>query len=254
MSLTSSNDNDDKNNDKSDIYGQKQALRKEIRAKVKSMTSDEINSQSQLVWDRVVALPSYQEAKTIGLFLSMPKNEIQTNSIVQHAIQQGKLVHVPEVGANFEQADMELIQCPTSNPTFFEDWPTNKWNIPEPPLDYKRIPARPGDLDLLIVPGLAFDREGGRLGQGKGYYDRFIARMRHNEEEEKEEGISYDKPTLVAVCMEPQLLDPDRRIPTTELDYRMEMIVTPQETIHVSTTDSSTTASTAGKGDGDDDA
>lgn len=137
------------------VYADKKALRKEIRAKIRAF--DEIPEQSQLVWDRVVSLPAYQQAKTVGLFLSMPTNEIQTGFLVRHAIESSKTVYVPQVGANFEQADMELIKCPASDPNFVAAWPTNKWKIPEPPADYERVLAQPGDLDVLIVPGLCFD-------------------------------------------------------------------------------------------------
>jgi 5-formyltetrahydrofolate cyclo-ligase len=86
----------------------------------------------------------------------------------------------------------------------------------------QRIAAKVGDIDLLVVPGLAFDEKGGRLGQGKGYYDRFIARMRNGSE----------KPKLVAVGLEPQFLQ-DATIPVTELDFIMDMIVLPNQTITV---------------------
>lgn len=59
-----------------------------------------------------------------------------------------------------------------------ESWPKNKWGIPEPPKGgHPRLEAldEESDLDLFIVPGLAFDKERGRLGQGAGFYDRYLA-------------------------------------------------------------------------------
>lgn len=208
------------------IKAKKQALRKEIRAKVKALDTETIAEQSALVWKRVYDLKVYQNAKSVGLFLSMPTCEIQTDAILNHANQQGKTVYVPQVGANFELADMEMIQCP-STPDFHKAWPTNKWKIPEPPADMERLVAQPGDLDLLIVPGLAFDQKGGRCGQGKGYYDRFIAKMRQG----GGGSAPGEKPRLVAVGMEPQLVE---SIPTHEHDFTMEAVVLPQQTIFIS--------------------
>jgi 5-formyltetrahydrofolate cyclo-ligase len=210
---------------------QKQALRRIVRARMREHYVDGMHQllcdESLRVWDRVYELPEYQQAKTVGLFLSMPQGEIQTDSIINHAIGCGKVVYVPRVGANFEHADMELIPCPTV-PDFYKAWPRNKWQIPEPPpgaIEESGIAAQPGDLDLVIVPGLAFDAQGGRLGQGKGYYDRFLAKMRshHNT-------TTTAKPSLVAVGLTQQLID---HIPMDEHDFRMEIVVLPDQTIRV---------------------
>ena len=98
----------------------------------------------------------------------------------------------------------------------------NRWKIPEPPSNLQWPIARPGDIDLLIVPGLAFDRDGNRLGQGKGYYDRFIARMQQ------------PPPVLVAVGLACQLLqEPGAVILTHEHDMQMDIILVPEETVQV---------------------
>ena len=134
---------------------------------------------------------------------------------------------MPRVGANFEHADMEMIPCPTV-PDFYATWPRNKWQIPEPPpevIEESGIAAKPGDLDLIIVPGLAFDARGGRLCQGKGYYDRFLAKMRSHQN-----ATTPAKPSLVAVGLAQQLVD---HIPMDEHDFRMEIVVLPDQTIRV---------------------
>lgn len=200
------------------IRAQKAKLRKDIRDKLKHL--ENIEEQSQMVWERLFALPAYQNAKTIGLFLSMPKGEINTDVALHHAIQNGKIVYVPEVGPHFEHYDMDMIQCPGTL-DFHKTWPTNKWNIPEPPPEMERTIANPGDIDVLVVPGLAFDRTGERLGQGKGYYDRFIEKMRKE---------VPDKPLLIAVGLQPQLVD---CIPTHHHDIPMDIILLPDCEIDV---------------------
>jgi 5-formyltetrahydrofolate cyclo-ligase len=192
------------------IRQRKQELRKLIRSRMKSTypTSKETNSsivlsnstsllgiQSDLVFHRLFQLRQYTSANSVGIFLSMPFGEIQTTSAITRMIHDNKSLYVPRVGLNFDIADMDMIKCDeyiqTSNnkKMFYDDWPRNKWGIPEPPVknDDSALPvAKPGDIDILIVPGCAFDKVGRRLGHGKGYYDRFIAKNR----------IEYDNNTI----------------------------------------------------------
>lgn len=247
------------------IQEQKRTLRKTVRARLKALDRNTIQQQSLQVWDRLFALPQYKAAKSVGLFLSMPHGEIDTDPALLHAIQHNKTVYVPQVGSNFEQPNMELRKvvlakdeeeeqgsktASDSNNSenkntavlFHKHWPRNKWNIPEPPEDMPYVPAKPGDIDVLIVPGLAFDRNGDRLGQGKGYYDRFIAQMRHdndninvnvddtnsgnNDQDEKKK-----PPFLVAVGLSTQVIQ--GWIPVARYDQRVDVVLLPEETIVV---------------------
>lgn len=209
----------------------KKELRKKIRSHLKSMTHEEIQTQSQQVWERLYTLPAYKDAKSIGLFLSMPKNEINTEPVLRQAIlQHNKQVYIPRVGLDFEKCDMDLMRvldASTEETLFYEHWPRNKWGIPEPPTDRENEDvAGPGDIDVLIVPGLAFDSAGGRLGQGKGYYDRFISRVRTSDN-----GAEGEKtPLLVAVGMKPQFLI-EESVPTLDHDFQMDVVITPDDTI-----------------------
>ncbi|OEU15568.1 nagb/rpia/CoA transferase-like protein [Fragilariopsis cylindrus CCMP1102] len=210
-----------------DIRKQKQELRKQLRSAMKNLTVEDIEIQSKSVWEKVFKLPIYQNAKSVGLFLSMPMGEINTDLILQHCVQNGKDIYVPEVGKNFELCDMELRkvildESNSDNGMFHKSWPKNKWNIPEPPDSMPTDTAKPGDIDLMIVPGLGFDRSCNRLGQGKGYYDRFIAKMTKD---------GQDLP-LVAVALKPQLLvDGSQKIPVAEYDRKMDMLILPDESI-----------------------
>ena len=251
---------------------QKQSLRKQIRSRIKTTyppteesSTNNLVTQSNLVFSRLFSLPQYKSAKSIGFFLSMPKGEIQTRTAIQQIVQQdGKSLYVPRVGLDFEKCDMDLIRCDTTTSSssttkegvlFYDSWPKNKWGIPEPPvIDTDTNVAKPGDIDLLIVPGLSFDTHGHRLGQGKGYYDRFIAKMRHEDESgndiNNKEGTddSEKKPLLVGVCLEEQFSEDvphgvdlgvreDGKggiIPVSDHDYIMDMVLTPSRTLVVS--------------------
>ena len=107
---------------------------------------------------------------------------------------------------------------------FHRQWPRNKWGIPEPPEQMPVVLARPGDIDVLVIPGLAFDSTGNRLGQGKGYYDRFLARMMADPEKKR--------PLIVAVGLSCQLVD-DGVVPVHEHDFPVDWILMPDAAIQV---------------------
>jgi len=231
QSLSIRNMASDDTPDKASVRKQKQELRHEIRTKLRAMTKEQIKEESQKVWDKLFQLQPYQAAKSIGLFLSMPSGEIDTDPVLLDALQKGKQIYVPQVGRDFEQYDMDMIRVVVTaeddNKMFHHSWPRNKWGIPEPPPSMKLEIAKPGELDLIVVPGVAFDYHGNRLGQGKGYYDRFIARMTRDAE--------LPEPVLIAVGLDCQLIDRD--IPMDHHDKEMDMILTPSQPIlrtHVS--------------------
>lgn len=210
----------------STTYKTKSVLRKQMRSLLSNLSESDLAAQSGSVWKQLFSLTEYQSAKSVGLFLSMPHGEIKTDEVCTRVLDDGKTLFVPRVGLDFQKTDMDLIMIPPSVTSrtreghiFYKDWPKNKWNIPEAPNEDEYKVAVKGDIDILIVPGLAFDNHGGRLGQGKGYYDRFIQKIRINE---------HSKPLLIAVALEPSFL-PEREIPMMDHDCRMEMILTPSE-------------------------
>lgn len=207
----------------------KQTLRKEMRRRLKEISEEEIIDQSKRAFERLQRLEVYQKSSSIGVFLSMPSGELQTEALIEGASRSGKTIYVPQVGSSFEKPDMDLLKVPSStrddDELFYHNWPRNKWAIPEPPAGLTLQPATPGDIDLLIVPGLAFDRDGKRLGQGKGYYDRFIARMCAND--------SVKSPVLMAVGLQCQLIESRSVIPIDEHDASVDYVVVPDAVITV---------------------
>ena len=219
-----------------EVRRQKRELRKEIRASLKHLSDNEITAQSHQVWERLFALPQYQKARSVGLFMSMNVGEIQTDYALKQVLRDKKALFVPRVGLDFELYDMDLVLVDTrdfseESGDFYSKWPRNKWGIPEPPMECTSV-AKRGDIDLLVVPGVAFDRLGSRLGQGKGYYDRFIASIRLGQEEQHSV-----KPLLVAVGLTPQYLGDERvehcqrTVPVSHHDFEMDLIITPTRTV-----------------------
>jgi 5-formyltetrahydrofolate cyclo-ligase len=140
----------------------------------------------------LMQLPEYQAAKTALWYLDC-RSELRTRQAIPSAIESGKKIVVPyctvdDFGAN--KLGLWWLRS-------MDELVVGKWNILEPPRDRWEDPERVFDveqLDIVIVPGVAFSRGGGRMGNGQGYYDRLLDRVRP------------DCP-LVALCYESQLFD-----------------------------------------------
>jgi 5-formyltetrahydrofolate cyclo-ligase len=113
-------------------------------------------------------LPAWASAHLVLAFLSMP-SEIDTLPVIELALKAGKRVAVPRI----DSGDLAFIELKGD----WRSWPLDRWSIPTPPADAPVLPAAyiAALPCLALVPGLAFDHKGGRLGRGKGYYDRFLA-------------------------------------------------------------------------------
>lgn len=141
--------------------------------------------------DRLSSLPEYQIATRISVYISMPKGELSTNLIVRDAFRQGKEVFVPylykptsaEPGMPKSLMDMVSLHSEVD----YEALEPDAWGIPTPShnsiRDRKRclgdaagVNNEVGNLQLIIMPGVAFDENLARLGHGKGFYDFFLQR------------------------------------------------------------------------------
>lgn len=135
---------------------------------MRDMSVDDIASSSQFCFERLMETSFYKESRVICCFLSMPV-EIQTYGFLNKALSSGKSIFIPKVTGPRPQ-DMVTLELKS-----FSDiltFPVSKWGIPEPPEDYSS-PLNPESynvFDLIIVPGVAFDRNCKRLGHGRGYY------------------------------------------------------------------------------------
>ena len=138
----------------------KKELRKEIRAAKKLHTPEELLLQSELILKQLAQHSRFLGAERVMLYASLP-DEVQTLSFLETWRHQKTVILPTVVGDDI--IPVELAE----NVTFAE----GDFHIPEP----QNHPYT-GDFDLIVVPGMAFDRAGHRLGRGRGYYDRFLAR------------------------------------------------------------------------------
>jgi len=165
---------------------------------------------------KLLSLPEYKAAKRLSVYLSMPFGEISTTAIVHDAFKSGKKVYVPYIYkldteiTNGRSSVMEMLALYSIDD--FESLRLDKWGIPSlgedtivtreniiggfgipPALTAPDENDRSG-LDLIIMPGLAFDENLRRLGHGMGYYDHFL--MKYWGGEEANAGRASQKPYL----------------------------------------------------------
>lgn len=158
----------------------KQALRKQIREQKRAMTEEQIVSKSEALGRLFVASKAYAEAKTIYGYL--PYNqEVRTTAMLQKALDDGKRVAVPKCYGD----EMRFIYLDDLSKV-----EKGYCNIPEPIEDG---PVADDPTALVLMPGLAFDPQGHRMGYGGGFYDKFLA-------------AEPNHPTL-ALCYDFQMLE-----------------------------------------------
>ena len=165
--------------------------------------------RSGRVADRFAETDVWSGADTVLCFLSMP-HELRTGTLIARARAGGKRVAVPRI----EGDDIRFLLMPDTARALARD----KWGIPVPGADWAELALARAGRVLVAAPGLAFDREGNRLGRGKGYYDRFLARART-----EAPGMA-----VIGVCLSEQLVT---EVPHGETDQRLDGIVTENETI-----------------------
>jgi 5-formyltetrahydrofolate cyclo-ligase len=145
------------------------------------------------LFKKLVSFKPYQDAKRIGIYLSMPSSEIQTDAIVRHALDSGKQVFVPYLHKavspppDTPKSVMEMVDvCSISD---YDSLTRDSWGIPtiaaETVNEREHILKKPTNdsngLDMILMPGVAFDVDPKtgfvrRLGHGKGFYDYFLHR------------------------------------------------------------------------------
>ncbi|WP_066632734.1 5-formyltetrahydrofolate cyclo-ligase [Desulfolucanica intricata] len=148
----------------------KSELRKNVIEARKALPVNEIEEKSNLIQYQVMAMKEYTNASTIMLYLDF-RNEVQTEKIILDAISSGKKVTVPVTDISTKRLTPSLLM------DYPGDLTRGAYDILEPKKECLR-PVKPEQLDLIIVPGVAFDERCNRLGYGAGFYDRFLPRTR----------------------------------------------------------------------------
>ena len=173
----------------------KKELRARIREQKRAMTEAEINEKSRILEEKFYSCPQYQNARTVYGYL--PYNqEVRTVPMLRRALADGKAVAVPKVFGD----EMKFILLPDLSQVA-----KGYAGIPEPIADG---PEAADPHALVLMPGLAFDPAGHRIGYGGGFYDKFLAR-------------EPEHPT-VALCYDFQVLP---RLETEAFDIPVDLVL-----------------------------
>jgi 5-formyltetrahydrofolate cyclo-ligase len=193
---------------KDDVAQLKQVMRKEMVAKLKPLSQDYIQIQSNSACQNVIDHPTFIASERVAIYLHMG-NELQTTAIVEALLdpKSGKECFIPVTKPN----EMKMVRLKDKED--FLNLKRNRWNILEPSEEREDALAT-GGLDLIICPGLAFDLEGRRLGRGKGYYDKYLAKARK----------SGCLPQSIGLALNEQIV---KRVPADGFDFVLGAIVSP---------------------------
>ena len=185
--------------------GEKEAARERARAIRCQMTPAEIESRSAAIERNLLEV--IDGANPVLVYASKP-GEVDTSGLIDRLLARGVRIVVPIIEQETRTLRLSFLQDPAVlQPSTF--------SVPEPV--GCEIPADPAEIDLVVVPMMAFDRQGFRLGYGAGYYDRFLSEYPRM----KKIGVAFS-------CLE---LD---RVPADDRDVPMDVIVTEEDVIDIS--------------------
>ncbi|EPS94067.1 hypothetical protein FOMPIDRAFT_1033497 [Fomitopsis schrenkii] len=211
----------------------KKALRKTMATRLRSLSVSDVQQQSRMIADRVLASPYFARSQSVSCYLSMPSGEVDTSALISAILRSGKTLFVPKIGATRDSA-MDFLQVHGEED--LRSFPSGTWGIKEPAHEWNGARRRSAlddgtDLDLILVPGVAFDRSMSRLGHGKGYYDRFISSYATSKSAQGQR-----KPLLVALALREQILDAGQ-VPVAPHDWKMDVIAGPDGLLGEATAD-----------------
>lgn len=187
----------------------KQAIRQRIIAARLQMAEQERARLGRAIAARIAGLESFRTASTVLAYLNFGA-EFAAEGLVQRALQEGKHVLLPKVNRATNELDVYRVA------DLQHDVVPGLWDIREPLVERCAKVGALDAVDFILLPGVAFGRDGARLGYGGGFYDKLLAHLEHN-------------PVLVAGAYAMQIVE---GIPQEATDRKVEWLVTENETIH----------------------
>lgn len=179
----------------------KQELRRKMLLKLKTQKEEERIERSRKIQKKLFALSTFKQAQVIMFYISCGF-EVDTLNMIKEAIRLGKKVAVPRLKDNNRKMAISLVSGVDS------ELETGPYGIKQPKAEYLR-PVSIEKIDLVVVPGVAFDSGGKRLGRGKGYYDRFLEAKR-------------EKTRTVGLAFKCQIVED---LPQSPHDYPVEQLI-----------------------------
>ncbi|XP_057460174.1 5-formyltetrahydrofolate cyclo-ligase, mitochondrial [Actinidia eriantha] len=219
------------------IFKQKRAVRSRVKKELKNMDPTLRSHEDKAIQNIISEAPWFKTCKRLCAYISCSAlREVDTSNILSEILQNppkdghplmGKKLYVPRV--EDRNRNMRML-----NISSIDDLVANSMNILEPaPVDAEgnereNVMKANDPVDLLLLPGLAFDKSGRRLGRGGGYYDTFLMNYQELAKERK-----WKQPLLVALSYSVQIMD-EGVIPVTPTDVPVDALVTPSGVIPIS--------------------
>lgn len=182
----------------------KQHWRSLMKERLAALTEAEFQTANQQIRERFIQLELVRQAAVVMIYYAV-KREVATVSLITELLARGQRVALPvcTTGCNLVAREIHNLA---------EVGPTGKFGLYEPLPQMPKV--APAQIELAVVPGVAFDRNGNRLGHGAGYYDRFLNCA---ELKAVKLGLAYDFQVV-------------ERLPVDELDVKMDALLTPSGT------------------------
>lgn len=180
----------------------KAQLRTTCLRQLKEQEEKERRQRSRVIWRKVFRLAAFRQARVIFCYVALPY-EVQTWQMIESMLAKGKRVVVPVAQPRTKRLTLSEVRDPA------QELAPGAHGVFEPRRGRLR-PVSKRDLDLVLVPGVAFDRKGFRLGHGQGYFDRFLA------------GLPKDTPT-VGLAFRFQVF---KNLPTAAHDHAVSKVLT----------------------------
>ena len=171
----------------------KRAIRREVRAKIAELSTEEKQRLSAQIFSKIEHLPEIEKAATIALYVSLADEPITTDIIAHLSLT--KRIVVPRI----EGDEMDFYDIA-------EGLEKGAFGIMEPT---STTPIEPSEIDVMVVPGVVFTRNGARCGRGKGFYDKYLSR-------------SGFRAYTIGACYPCQIVD---ELPTEEHDKMIQLII-----------------------------
>jgi 5-formyltetrahydrofolate cyclo-ligase len=184
------------------------ALRQQIRHQRRSLSDSEREHAAFLLCERIAASKTFRHSKHIAFYLAND-GEMNLNLLIEHAWEQEKQVYLPVLAEPNTQRLWFVPYTPDSK------LKNNRFGIPEPIHSYKTRLRKTLSLDLILMPLVAFDQQGNRVGMGGGFYDRTLAFLRQRK--------YWHKPNLMGVAYEFQKL---KHIESNSWDVPLQAVAT----------------------------
>jgi len=188
----------------------KEILRKKWMKKRKKVAKKEGDIKSKIISKKILSLKEIKESKNIMIYVSY-RSEVSTNKLIISLLNNNKRIFAPYCIK--DEKRMEVVEI--ENPD--QDLEKGAYGIKEPAKRIRNNKVDPKNLDIVVVPAVAFSKSGYRVGYGGGYYDRFLERL-------------ANKTISIGINYEEMLFD---KVPKEDHDLAVDMVVTDKRLLRI---------------------